>query len=108
MRSDSCPIVLEPWQRQVVEAHPGPFLRGLVHSDGCRVKNWARRPVTGRLKRYDYPRWQFTDYSADIRQPCCWALDLADVAWRQSSSTTISVSRREAVARLDGLIGEKS
>ncbi|WP_300406439.1 transcriptional regulator [Nocardioides sp.] len=102
------PIVLEDWQRVIVETHPGPFLRGLFHSDGCRVRNWARRPVAGELKRYDYPRWQFTNESADIRELCCWALDLADVAWRQSNRTTISVSRREAVARLDALIGSKS
>ena len=22
-----------------------PFLRGLIHSDGCRMTNWARRPL---------------------------------------------------------------
>jgi hypothetical protein len=40
-------IVLEPWQRQIVEAHPGDFLRGLFHSDGSRTANWARRTVQG-------------------------------------------------------------
>lgn len=101
------PILLEPWQRTLVEAHPGAFLRGLFHSDGCRVRNWARRPVAGVLKRYDYPRWQFVNASSDIRELCCWALDLAGVAWRQSAPRTISVSRREAVAALDALIGLK-
>ena len=28
-------IVLHPWQHAIVERHPGPFLRGLFHSDGC-------------------------------------------------------------------------
>lgn len=101
-------IVLEDWQRQIVELHPGQLLRGLFHSDGCRVRNWTRRVVAGEMKRYDYPRWQFTNHSTDIRELCCWALDLADVAWRQSNWNTISVSRREAVARLDGLIGPKN
>ena len=100
-------IVLEDWQRTIVEAHPGPFLRGLFHSDGCRARNWTVRTVAGRPTRYDYPRWQFTNVSADIRELCCWALDLAEVAWRQSNAKTISVSRREAVARLDALIGPK-
>ena len=106
-RKHERPIVLDDWQRAVVEDHPGAFLRGLFHSDGSRVRNWATRPVAGEPKRYDYPRWQFTNESADIRELCCWALDLVDVAWRQSSRTHVSVSRREAVARLDALIGMK-
>ena len=98
--------MLEDWQRTIVEAHPGPFLRGLFHSDGCRAKNWTRKIVAGEMKRYDYPRWQFTN-SADIRELCCWALDLVDVPWRQSNWKTISVSTRVGVALLDNLIGLK-
>lgn len=107
-RKHERPIMLENWQREAVEAHPAAFLRGLFHSDGSRVRNWARRTVAGQPKRYEYPRWQFTNTSADIRELCCWALDLVDVAWRQSNRTTISVSRREAVARLDELVGLKT
>jgi hypothetical protein len=59
------------------------------------------------MKRYDYPRWQFTNNSPDIRRWCCEALDLVDVPWRQSSWTTISVSTRAGVARLDELLGLK-
>lgn len=106
-RKHERPIILEDWQREIVEEHPGPFLRGLFHSDGCRVRNWTRRVVAGEMKRYDYPRWQFTNHSADIRELCRWALDLADIAWRQSNWRTISVSRRDAVERLDALIGPK-
>jgi hypothetical protein len=102
------PIVLEGWQRAIVEANPASFLRGLFHSDGARSKNWTRRIVAGEWKRYDYPRWQFTNHSADIRELCCWALDLVDVPWRQSNWKTISVSTRAGVARLDELIGLKS
>jgi hypothetical protein len=70
-------IVLDPWQRDVVKAHPADFLRGLFHSDGCRANNWATREVAGVRKRYDYPRWQFTNSSGDIRGLCsvrsiCW------------------------------------
>jgi hypothetical protein len=49
------PIALEPWQQQIVGEHTGAFLRGLFHSDGCRITNWTRRPVAGELKRYEYP-----------------------------------------------------
>ncbi len=106
-RKHERPIVLEPWQRAVVEEHPADFLRGLFHSDGSRVRNWATRVVAGERKRYDYPRWQFTNNSDDIRGLCGWALDLVGISWRQSSWKTLSVSRRLDVARLDGLIGPK-
>jgi len=29
-------IALEPWQDVLVAAHPGQFVRGCIHSDGCR------------------------------------------------------------------------
>ena len=106
-RKHERPIMLEEWQIEIVSAHPADFLRGLFHSDGSRVANWTRRLVAGEMKRYDYPRWQFTNESADIRELCCWALDLVDVAWRQSNRKTISVSTRTGVARLDALMGLK-
>lgn len=107
-RKHERPILLEEWQAQIVTAFPGDFLRGLFHSDGCRANNWTTRVVAGERRRYDYPRWQFSNRSADIRELCCWALDLVEVPWRESGPWTISVSRREGVAMLDGLVGEKS
>ncbi len=98
-RKHDRPIVLDDWQRAIVEDHPGPFLRGLFHSDGCRVDNWTRRIVAGAPKVYRYPRWQFCNASRDIRELCCWALDLVEIPWRQSNVRIISVSRREAVER---------
>ncbi len=55
----------------------------------------------GERKRYDYPRWQFTNNSADIRELCCWALDLVDVPWRQSNRrpSASSTPRRRGPAR---------
>ncbi len=100
-------LVMTDWQWEVVTAHPADFLRGLFHSDGARVRNWATRVVAGRRRRHDYPRWQFVNRSEDILGWCGEALDLADVAWRRSNTWTISVSRREAVQRLDDLIGPK-
>ena len=101
-------IVLDAWQEVIVTAFSADFLRGLFHSDGARVNNWATRMVRGEKRRYDYPRWQFSNRSEDIRALCCWALDLVEVAWRQSGPWTISVSRRESVNALDELIGPKS
>jgi hypothetical protein len=47
-RKHERPIILDEWQREIVEAHPADFLRGLFHSDGCRVRNWATRMVVSR------------------------------------------------------------
>ena len=30
-------IALAEWQQDIVDTYPGPFLRGLFHSDGCRM-----------------------------------------------------------------------
>ncbi len=100
-------LVLESWQQDLVHDEPAAFLRGLFHSDGCRVNNWATRPVAGEVKRYDYPRWQFVNCSEDILGFCTDALDAVGVPWRRSNHKTVSVSRREAVALLDDLIGLK-
>jgi hypothetical protein len=107
-RKHQRPIVLENWQRELVQRHPGDFLRGLFHSDGSRTKNWATRMVAGEKKRYDYPRWEFVNRSDDILDLCAWALDLCRVAWRRPRVNALAVSRRDDVRRLDGLIGPKS
>lgn len=100
-------LALEDWQRELVDAEPAAFLRGLFHSDGSRTNNWTSRLVAGERKRFDYPRWQFVNNSEDIRRFCVEALDLVGIAWKQSSWKTISVSTRAGVARLDELIGLK-
>ncbi|MGW1062330.1 hypothetical protein [Micromonospora rubida] len=98
------PIVLADWQREIVAAHPGDFVRGLFHSDGCRVAN----RVTAHGRAYVYPRYLFTNESADIMGLCQWALDLLGVAWRMNRRNSLSVARREAVAALDRHVGPKS
>jgi hypothetical protein len=106
-RKDLRLLKLEPWQQKIIEVYPSDFLRGLFHSDGCRVINWTQKMVAGSMKRYDYPRWQFTNNSTEIRTWCCEALDMIGVPWRQSNWKTISVSTRAGVAKLDELIGLK-
>jgi hypothetical protein len=100
-------IELEPWQEEIVSRFPGDFARGLFHSDGCRLINRVRRPVQGGDRFYEYPRYLFVNMSADIHRLCGEALDRLGVAWRFSKPTTISVARRDAVARLDEFVGSK-
>jgi hypothetical protein len=100
--------VLEDWQREIVAEHPGPLLRGLFHSDGCRITNWTERVVAGERKRYEYPRYMFSNESEDIIGILTDALDVLDIAWRRPRRNLIAVSRREAVAALDEFVGPKS
>ncbi len=72
-------IALADWQHEIVAEHPQLFLRGLFNSDGCRVTNWTTRPVAGQPKRYEYPRYLFSNESPDIMHLCQRALDVLDI-----------------------------
>jgi hypothetical protein len=101
-------IVLETWQREIVERCPGDFARGLFHSDGCRTINWTTRIIAGRLRRYEYPRYFFSNESSDILAICGWTLDLLGVQWRLPRANAISVARAASVAILDEHVGPKT
>jgi hypothetical protein len=103
-RKHKRPIALTAWQRQIVEAHPGRFLRGLIHSDGWRGLN----RVTVKGRDYAYPRYQFSNRSDDIRALFTWACDLVGVEWRPWGRWHISIARRDSVARLDEFVGPKA
>jgi hypothetical protein len=96
-------ITLEPWQREIVDRHPWRFLRGLIHSDGCRCMNRIRHPK----KTYAYPRYLFSDRSNDIRNLFCEYCEAVGVEWRQMNRWNISVARRDSVALMDRYIGSK-
>jgi hypothetical protein len=98
------PIVLEPWQAEIVAAHPGKFLRGLFHSDGCRAVNRVQKNG----KTYEYPRYFFSNKSADIMQLCQEALDRLGVEWRMARPDSLSVAKRQAVELLDRHVGPKT
>lgn len=101
------PITLDPWQQDIVTAHPWGLLRGLIHSDGCRTTNWTTRVVSGVRKRYEYPRYFFTNKSDDIRRLYTDTLDTLGVEWKQANAWNISVARRASVALMDAHIGPK-
>ncbi|MFG2221633.1 transcriptional regulator [Streptomyces sp. NPDC048644] len=105
------PIALAPWQQRIVHAHPWEFIRGLVHSDGCRVTNWTTRTVDGVRKRYVYPRYFFTNTSTDILRLYTETLDMVGVEWKSCHQSragqNISVARKASVALMDAHIGPK-
>jgi Homeodomain-like domain len=92
-------IELHDWQREIVDEHPKPFLRGLIHSDGCRVIN--------KSMGHEYVRYFFTNASSDIRALFGRSCDQLEIGWREPKERDISIARREDVAFLDEFIGPK-
>jgi hypothetical protein len=102
-------IELADWQRLYVDHHPQQFLRGLIHSDGSRCMNRFKTELpSGRVAEYEYPRYFFTNLSADIRGLFCEYCEMLGVCWTQSNPKNISVSHRDSVAILDSFIGPKT
>jgi hypothetical protein len=91
------------WQQGIVDAAPEAFLRGLIHADGWRGLN--RVHVKG--KDYQYPRYQFSNRSDDIRTLFTGACDRLGVKWRPWARYHVSVAERQSVAILDAFIGRK-
>ncbi|WP_438315175.1 transcriptional regulator [Streptomyces sp. HUAS TT3] len=96
-------IVLEEWQQDIVDAHPWAFVRGLIHSDGCRITNWTVRNG----KRYEYPRYFFTNKSADVTALLTSTLDRLGVSWSRANQQNVSVARKASVALMDLHVGPK-
>ena len=108
-RKHDRPIVLEPWQQAIVDREPHAFLRGLVESDGCRTVNRFKTKLpSGRVAEYAYPRYFFSNMSADIRGLFCASCERIGVRWTQSNHRNISVAHRASVALLDEFIGPKA
>ena len=97
------PIVLTDWQHELLKADPGPFVRGLFHSDGSRFDN--RIKIAG--KTYSYPRYMFSNESKDILEICGLVLDLLGVEWRYNRRNSISIAKRSSVDILDLHVGPK-
>lgn len=98
-------IQLEHWQQIIIDKYPLEFFRGLYHSDGCRFSN----VVNGK----DYPRYQFSNSSEDIRHLFCYVCDLLGLKWTTNSGKKtlckeMFVSKRPDVAYLDAHIGPKT
>jgi hypothetical protein len=98
-------IELAPWQeRFALEIRPDLFVRGLVHSDGCRVWN---RVVSPSGKRHQYLRYFFNNESGDIRNLFIEACTRLGVDARHNNRTSISIARRDSVAILEKIVGPK-
>jgi hypothetical protein len=92
-------IELAVWQQELVDLDPRPLIRGLLHSDGCRVLNWVNGTP--------YPRYHFSNVSVDIRGIFGRACDQLGIDWRPNNRWSLSVARRGSVALLDEFVGPK-
>jgi hypothetical protein len=105
-------LVLAPWQQRIVDEYPWPFIRGLIHSDGCRITNWTEKIIGGERKRYEYARYFFSNASTDILRFFTETLDAVGVEWKPGNQKSrivrnISVARKASVALMDTHVGPK-
>jgi hypothetical protein len=102
-------IELADRQTRLVDRAPEAFLRGLIHSDGCRtVNHFDMKLPSGRVATYEYPRYFFSNLSPDILALFTETCDLLGIRWTQSNHRNISISHRHSVARMDGFVGPKA
>jgi hypothetical protein len=92
-------IALESWQDEIVQLHRREFLRGLFHSDGCRVVASDRglRSI----------RYHFSNASEDIKKLYCNSLNALAVTWTRPCERQIAVYRRNSVDVLESFLGPK-
>jgi hypothetical protein len=100
-------IKLAPWQTQIVDRFPESFLRGLIHSDGSRTVNRFSVALRTGSRTYAYPRYFFTNLSADILNLFCLSCERLGIRWTRSSDKNISVADKCSVELLDSFVGPK-
>jgi|SRR5215211_525015 len=92
-------IRLLEWQEEVVSRDRRALIRGLIHSDGCRVVANDRgvRSV----------RYHFSNRSEDIKRIFCESLDVLGIRWTRPCDRQIAVYRKASTALLDEFVGPK-
>jgi hypothetical protein len=89
-------VVVSPYSKY----WPCLLIRGLIHSDGCRVVANERGVKS--------VRYHFSNRSEDILGLFTSALDDLGIPWTRSSNKIVSIYRKAATARLDEFVGPKS
>jgi hypothetical protein len=107
-KKHSRPILLEDWQKEIVERQPWSLLRGLIWSDGCSFTN--------RHGKYEDLGYAFSNVSDDILGICAEACDQLGLEYRRypprdrggiRRAGMIRINRREPVASVLANIGLK-
>lgn len=100
----SRPIRLTDWQKDMVGQEREAFLRGLIHSDGCRI---VARERSGSGLR-EAPRYLFSNRSEDIKGLFCDSCNALGIRWTRPSEIQIAIYRKASVAALDEFVGPKT
>jgi hypothetical protein len=98
-RKHERPIELVTWQADLIGRNRQALVRGLIHSDGCRIVANDRG-----LKSV---RYHFSNRSEDIKQLYCESLDALGIRWTRPCDKQIAVYRKASVAILEQFIGPK-
>jgi hypothetical protein len=100
-------IELAEWQASIVAAQPAEFVRGLIHSDGCRTTNRVTRSWAQTTRSYEYPRYFFSNRSPEIRGLFIDACAQIGVEASHNNRYSVSVARRASVDVLESVVGPK-
>jgi hypothetical protein len=101
-------IELEPWQSHILDAHPWPFIRACIWTDGCAFIN---RTDVHRAKPYEYLSYGFANMSTDILGLFVGACDRVGVVTRVNRNRKglwdVRINRRGSVALMESEVGLK-
>jgi hypothetical protein len=92
-------IRLTGWQERIVEGSHRHLVRGLIHSDGCRIVANDRGVMS--------VRYHFSNRSEDIKRIYCESLDALGIRWTRPSDAHIAVYRKASVAIMHRFVGQK-
>jgi hypothetical protein len=95
-------MLLEPWQRALVDRAPWALVRGLIWSDGCAFIN--------RTGPYEYLSYDFSNYSRDIVDLFVEACSQVGVVTRvnlHERRWNVRINQRASVALMRKHVGLK-
>jgi hypothetical protein len=103
------PIVLEDWQRELLDVAPWGFIRGCIRSDGSCFIN---RTDIHRDRPYEYLSYEFSNKSKDVIDLFLGACKRVDVFAHVTNSSKggwkIRINRRASVGLMLEHVGRKT
>lgn len=110
------PIVLESWQKVIVDKYPKLFLCGLFESDGCRYESKIKRKNSEQY--YTYWNYNFSNVSLNITNLVLDKLKKLNISYRLQhkykntnenceKQYVVTISKKTDVAFMDTFIGPK-
>ena len=95
--------IVPPCNANGTRSSAAPSLRRLPHRQPLQDKL-----PSGRVAEYAYPRYFFSNRSADVRGLFCEYCERLGIRTTQSNQRNISASHRDSVVALDEFVGPKT